>query len=113
MGPESSLLTRSGRTYWVRANLPSELAADITPASPKKSGKRFLEPFRLGDVRATCLICADGNSERAWTQVSETDPQLVFWPNNRHRFRHGWLEVIDRARQVGRPMLAQIIWVST
>lgn len=64
------------------------------------------EPFRLGDVRATCLICADGNSERAWTQVAETDPQLVFWPNNRHRFRHGWLEVIDRARQLGRPMLA-------
>lgn len=64
------------------------------------------EPFRLGDVRATCLICADGNSERAWTQVAETDPQIVFWPNNRHRFRSGWLQVMDRARQLGRPMLA-------
>jgi hypothetical protein len=58
MGPESSLLTRSGRTYWVRANLPSDLAVDITPASPKKSGKRFLEPFRLGDAQRGSLVAA-------------------------------------------------------
>ncbi len=64
------------------------------------------EPFRLGDVRATCLICADGNSDRAWVQAAETDAQIVFWPNNRHRFRPGWLEVMDRARQLGRPLVA-------
>jgi N-carbamoylputrescine amidase len=64
------------------------------------------EPFQIAGLRATCLICADGNSERAWQQAAETDPQIVFWPNNRHRFRYGWLEVIDRAAQLGRPLVA-------
>lgn len=63
-------------------------------------------PFTLGGIRATCLICADGNSERAWRQVAETSPQLVFWPNNRHGFRSGWLQVMDRARQLGAPIIA-------
>lgn len=58
MGPESSLLARSGRTYWVRANLPSDLAVDITPASPKKSGKRFVEPFRLDNSQRGALAAA-------------------------------------------------------
>lgn len=64
------------------------------------------EPFMLGDVRATCLICADGNSERAWQQVSEARPQIVFFPNNRHHFRHAWLDVLARARQIGVPVVA-------
>ncbi len=64
------------------------------------------EPFEFGGVRATCLICADGNSERAWRQVAETGAQVVFWPNNRHRFRSGWLQVMDRAAQLGMPMVA-------
>ena len=64
------------------------------------------EPFLLGDMRATCLICADGNSERAWQQVVETRPQIVFFPNNRHHFRHAWLDVLARARQIGVPLVA-------
>ena len=63
-------------------------------------------PFVLAGVRTTCLICADGNSERAWRQVAETTPQIVFFPNNRHHFRPGWLEVMDRARQIGIPIVA-------
>lgn len=63
-------------------------------------------PFFLGDVRATCLICADGDSERAWHQVREARPQIIFWPNNRHHFRPAWLEVLDRAREVGVPVVA-------
>jgi len=62
--------------------------------------------FELGGVRSTCLICADGNSERAWRQVMETQPQVVFWPNNRHSFRPAWLDVVDRARRLGRPIVA-------
>jgi predicted amidohydrolase len=63
-------------------------------------------PIQLGAARASCLICADGNSERAWHQVAEAEPQVVFWPNNRHNFRSVWVQVIDRARQLGKPIVA-------
>ncbi|HUZ45021.1 MAG TPA: carbon-nitrogen hydrolase family protein [Terriglobia bacterium] len=42
------------------------------------------ESFEIGGVRATCLICADSNSRRRIHRVAELEPQVVFFPINRH-----------------------------
>lgn len=41
------------------------------------------ELFEIDGVRASCFICADGNSQRCLDRLRDLDPQIVFHPNNR------------------------------
>ena len=57
------------------------------------------EIFNIAGIRATCFICADGESPRCVEQARALKPELVFFPINRGaRVFHGYPEI---ASQVG------------
>ena len=41
------------------------------------------ERFQIGDISATCFICADGEAPRCIERARLVKPQVVFYPNNR------------------------------
>lgn len=62
------------------------------------------ELFEIDGVRASCFICADGNSQRCLDRIQDLRPQIVFHPNNRTSL-HGPKDYAQRARAVGAPLL--------
>lgn len=53
--------------------------------------------FSVAGVRATCFICADGESTRCIEQARALKPELVFFPINRGARRfHGYPELAAR-----------------
>jgi len=62
------------------------------------------EIFEIDGLKATCFICADGDSPRCIQRAAALRPQIVFYPNNR-----GGLPAFEAfgafARTIGAPML--------
>jgi predicted amidohydrolase len=62
------------------------------------------EIFTVDGLRATCFICADGDSERCIERAAALKPQVVFFPNNRASLPP--FEAFGKiARRIGAPML--------
>jgi predicted amidohydrolase len=61
--------------------------------------------FTVDGVRATCFICADGDSARCIERAAPLRPQVVFFPNNRERLPP-FEEFGKIARTIGAPLLA-------
>ena len=61
------------------------------------------ELFEMDGVRATCLICSDGDSPRCLDRARTLDPQVVFYPNSRREVPIA--EVGELARKLDAPML--------
>ena len=55
-------------------------------------------------MKATCFICADGEARRCIDRAAELKPELVFYPNNRHKLPE-FEQFGERARRIGAPML--------
>ena len=62
------------------------------------------EIFRLDGVRATCFICADGDSRRCHDRAAALKPQVVFFPNNRQSLP-SFEDFGKIAARIGAPML--------
>jgi predicted amidohydrolase len=62
------------------------------------------ELFHLDDVRATCFICADSNSQRCVERAAALKPQVVLFPINREKVS-SFEEYGDIAKRIGAPML--------
>lgn len=62
------------------------------------------EVFLIDGLRASCIICADGNSPDVLYQVRTLRPDIVFFPNNRVRWRPDeyWANI---AQTVNAPLL--------
>jgi len=62
------------------------------------------ETFMIDGIKATCIICADGDSARCIERTRKLNPQIIFYPNNR-----GGLPDFDEfgqiAKTIGAPML--------
>lgn len=63
------------------------------------------ELFDFMGLRATCFICADGESPRCITRAGEVQPDLIFYPNNRSSYLGDSENFRERARQIGATML--------
>lgn len=62
------------------------------------------EVFIVDGVRATCFICADGDSERCIERAAALKPRVVFFPNNRANLPP--FEAFGKiATRIGAPML--------
>ena len=62
------------------------------------------EIFTVDGVRATCMICADGDSGRCLDRAAALKPQVVFFPNNRANLPS--FQNFGRiAARIGAPML--------
>jgi predicted amidohydrolase len=61
-------------------------------------------PFEIDGVRATCFICADGESPRCIERARSLRPQVVFFPNNRADLP-GHDVFGARAKAIGAPTL--------
>ncbi|MDA0991118.1 MAG: carbon-nitrogen hydrolase family protein, partial [Verrucomicrobia bacterium] len=62
------------------------------------------ELFMLDGIKATCFICADGESPRCLVRAKELQPEVVFYPNNRQSLPD--FDVFGaRAKSIGAPML--------
>ncbi len=62
------------------------------------------EPFAIDGVRATCFICADSNSRRCIHRAAALEPQVVFFPINRHDVS-SFEDYAGIARTIGAPVL--------
>ncbi len=62
------------------------------------------ELFEIDGIRASCFICADGNSFRCRERIRELRPQIVFYPNNR-RALPDFPAFGEYAQQMAAPML--------
>jgi len=62
------------------------------------------EIFDVDGVRATCFICADGNSTRCIERAAAVKPQVVFFPSNRENLPP-FEEFGKIAGRIGAPML--------
>jgi beta-ureidopropionase len=62
------------------------------------------ELFEVDGIKATCFICADGNSARCLERMQRLHPQVAFYPNNRTSL-HDPAEYAERARKIGAPLL--------
>ena len=62
------------------------------------------ELFEIDGVKASCFICADGNSQRCLNRLRDLHPQIVFHPNNRKSLGD-WEEYARRATAIGAPLL--------
>ncbi len=60
--------------------------------------------FEIDGITATCMICADGDSERCIERIRAMKPQLVFYPNNRQNLPDPAV-FGGRAGRIGAPML--------
>lgn len=65
------------------------------------------EIFKLGGLRATCFICADGEAPRCIERAALLKPEIVFYPNNRGggHLVDGNPTFRDRAARIKAPML--------
>jgi len=63
------------------------------------------ELFLIDGVKATCFICADGDSDRCVERAAALRPNVVFFPNNRESFPPGEWYFGGRAKTIGAPML--------
>lgn len=43
--------------------------------------------FNIEGIKASCIICADGNADRCLKLLHQLKPQIVFYPNNREIWR--------------------------
>jgi len=62
------------------------------------------ELFEIDGVKASCFICADGNSQRCLNRLRDLHPQIVFHPNNRKSLGEPE-EYARRATAIGAPLL--------
>lgn len=62
------------------------------------------ETFVLDGVKATCFICADGDSPRCIERAKALEPHVVFYPNNRSSLPD-FAEFGKLASTIGAPML--------
>jgi omega-amidase len=63
------------------------------------------ETFDFKGLKATCFICADGESPRCIARAGATRPDLVFYPNNRSSYVADNKSFQERAKQIGATML--------
>lgn len=62
------------------------------------------ELFELDGIKATCFICADGESPHCVERARQLRPQVVIYPNNRRELPA--FEIFgQRAKEIGAPML--------
>ena len=62
------------------------------------------ELFEIDGLRATCFICADGDSRRCIDRARDLRPEIVFYPNNRGRLPD-FPAFGEFASTIGAPML--------
>ncbi len=62
------------------------------------------ELFEIDGIKATCFICADGDSLRCLQRAAALHPQVAFYPNNRRNLP-AHTDFGARAKTVGVPML--------
>lgn len=60
--------------------------------------------FNIEKFRATCILCADGGSDKILNQIKNMDIDFVFYPNNRVRWRpeEYWIEIV---KKINKPLL--------
>lgn len=63
------------------------------------------EIFDFMGLKATCFICADGESPRCITRAAQVQPDLIFYPNNRSSYLGESESFRERARGIGATML--------
>ena len=63
------------------------------------------EIFEIAGIKATCFICADGESPRCITRAAGLKPELIFYPNNRSTYLGDRPSFSERAAAIGAPML--------
>jgi predicted amidohydrolase len=62
------------------------------------------ELFEVDGIKATCMICADGNSSRCLARIKRLRADVVFYPNNRKSL-NPVEEYAERAKFIGAPLL--------
>lgn len=62
------------------------------------------ELFEIAGLKASCIICNDGNSKQGLTMLKKLQPEIVFFPNNREIWpaTSYWSDI---AQQIGAPLL--------
>jgi predicted amidohydrolase len=60
--------------------------------------------FEVDGIKASCFICADGNSARCLERIKRLRPQAVFYPNNRRSLIDP-AEVAQWKKEIGAPIL--------
>ena len=63
------------------------------------------EIFYLGNLKATCFICSDGDAPRCIDRAKLLEPEIVFYPNNRSSYLGGRKAFAEKAVYINAPML--------